>query len=44
MLFGNDKDIAAEYERAFVGMTEVECSLDRLLAARARMRQELPGA
>ncbi|MFU3032668.1 nucleotidyl transferase AbiEii/AbiGii toxin family protein [Pseudomonas aeruginosa] len=42
VLFGNDKDIAAEYERAFVGMTEVECSLDTLLAARAQMRQELP--
>lgn len=41
VLFGNDKDIAAEYERAFVGMTEVECSLDTLLAARAQMRQEL---
>jgi len=42
VLFGNDKDIAAEYERAFVGMTEVACSLDTLLAARAQMRQELP--
>jgi len=42
VLFGNDKDIAAEYERAFVGMTEVECSLDTLLAARAQIRQELP--
>ena len=26
VLFGNDKDIAGEYERAFVGMTEVDCS------------------
>ena len=42
VLFGPDKDIAAEYRRAFVGMTEVECGLDTLLAARARMRQELP--
>lgn len=42
VLFGNDKDIAAEYERAFVGMTEVPCSLDTLLDARARMRHELP--
>jgi predicted nucleotidyltransferase component of viral defense system len=41
VLFGNDKDIAAEYERAFVGMTEVPCSLDTLLDARARMRHEL---
>ena len=38
VLFGNDKDIAAEYERAFVGMTDVPCSLDTLLAARARLR------
>ncbi|OGB16718.1 MAG: hypothetical protein A2W72_14940 [Burkholderiales bacterium RIFCSPLOWO2_12_67_14] len=29
VLFGNDKDIAAEYERAFVGMTDVDCSLMR---------------
>jgi predicted nucleotidyltransferase component of viral defense system len=42
VLFGNDKDIAAEYERAFVGMTEVPCSLNTLLDARARMRLELP--
>lgn len=42
VLFGNDKDIAAEYERAFVGMTEVDCALETLLAARARLREELP--
>ena len=42
VLFGNDKDIAAEYERAFVGMTAVDCALKTLLAARARMRQEMP--
>ena len=42
VLFGNDKDIAAEYERAFVGMTQVPCLLDTLLGARARMRHELP--
>src|SRR5690606_12511962 len=41
VLFGNDKDIAAEYERAFVGMTEVDCSLEVLLEARARLRQDL---
>src|SRR5690606_37541195 len=29
VLFGNDKDIATEYERAFVGMTEVD-SLETL--------------
>lgn len=42
VLFGNDKDIAAEYERAFVGMTEVDCSLETLLETRARLRHELP--
>ncbi|SFM13223.1 nucleotidyl transferase AbiEii/AbiGii toxin family protein [Halopseudomonas yangmingensis] len=42
VLFGNDKDIAGEYERAFVGMTEVDCSLETLLEARARVRRELP--
>ena len=42
VLFGNDKDIAGEYERAFVGMTEVDCSLEALLEARARLRTELP--
>lgn len=41
VLFGKDKEIAAEYERAFVGMTEVDCSLETLLAVRSRMRQEL---
>ena len=34
VLFGNDKDIAAEYARAFVGMAEVDCSLETLLDAR----------
>ncbi|MBE0689548.1 MAG: nucleotidyl transferase AbiEii/AbiGii toxin family protein [Anaerolineae bacterium] len=42
VLFGNDKDIAGEYERAFVGLTEVACSLETLLDARARLRHELP--
>ena len=42
VLFGNDKDIAGEYERAFVGMTEVDCSLAILLDVRARVRRELP--
>lgn len=42
VLFGNDKDIAGEYERAFAGMTEVGCSLETLLDARARVRRELP--
>src|SRR5690606_26943680 len=35
-------DIAGEYERTFVGMTEVDCSLERLLEARTRLRRELP--
>ncbi|MBO4119313.1 nucleotidyl transferase AbiEii/AbiGii toxin family protein [Cupriavidus gilardii] len=42
VLFGNDKDIAAEYDRAFVGMTEVDCSLKTLTDTRNRLRQELP--
>lgn len=42
VLFGHDKDIAAEYERAFIGMTEVNCSLETLLEARARLRHDLP--
>jgi predicted nucleotidyltransferase component of viral defense system len=42
VLFGHDKDIAAEYERAFAGMTQVPCSLDILLGARSRLRHELP--
>ncbi|PXV59712.1 Nucleotidyl transferase AbiEii toxin, Type IV TA system [Dyella jiangningensis] len=42
VLFGNDKDVAAEYERAFVGMTEVDSSLDTLLQARRQLRSELP--
>lgn len=41
VLFGNDKNIASEYERAFVGMTEVACSLETLLDTRARLRHEL---
>lgn len=42
VLFGNDKDITAEYDRAFVGMTEATCSLPTLIDARARLRRELP--
>lgn len=42
MLFGHDRDIAAEYDRAFAGMTDVACSLETLLDTRARLRSELP--
>ncbi|WP_075257966.1 nucleotidyl transferase AbiEii/AbiGii toxin family protein [Herbaspirillum camelliae] len=42
VLFGNDKDIAGEYQRAFVGMTDVPHSLEVLLQTRTRLRQELP--
>jgi predicted nucleotidyltransferase component of viral defense system len=42
VLFGNDKDLASEYERAFVGMAEMDCPLDLLLETRARLRHELP--
>ncbi|MBE1183434.1 nucleotidyl transferase AbiEii/AbiGii toxin family protein, partial [Escherichia coli] len=31
VLFGNDKDIANEFERAFVGMTELDCPLEQLI-------------
>jgi predicted nucleotidyltransferase component of viral defense system len=41
VLFGNDKNIAAEYKNAFVGMAEVECSLETLLETRTQVRQEL---
>ncbi len=41
VLFGNDKDISAEYERGFVGMTADPCSLDILLQTRTRLRREL---
>ncbi|RQO56530.1 hypothetical protein DBV14_10465 [Variovorax sp. KBW07] len=42
VLFSHDKDIAAEYDSSFVGMTETPCSLPTLLDARARLRRELP--
>src|SRR3546814_12977561 len=42
VLVGNDKDIAGEYERAFIGMTEAGGSLETMLDARARMRGALP--
>jgi hypothetical protein len=42
VLFGNGKDITAEYERAFVGMTEVDCPLEVLFETRTQLRQELP--
>ncbi|WP_271196295.1 nucleotidyl transferase AbiEii/AbiGii toxin family protein, partial [Azotobacter vinelandii] len=42
VLFANEKDIAGEYERAFVGMTEIACPLETLLDARTRLRHELP--
>ena len=42
VLFGNEKDIAHEYHQHFVGMTTEPVSLDALLEARARLREELP--
>lgn len=42
VLFGNDKDIQGEYERAFVGMTEIEAPLEQLLVTRRRLREEMP--
>lgn len=41
VLFGNDKDITAEYKSTFVGMSVVECSLETLLETRNRVKQEL---
>jgi len=41
VLFGNNKDIVSEYERAFVGMTEVACSLNTLLDTRDQLRDAL---
>jgi predicted nucleotidyltransferase component of viral defense system len=37
------KDIAQEYERGFLGMADIEVSLDDLLAAREAMIQEIVG-
>lgn len=42
VLFGNDKDIAAEFRGQFSGMTREPVALDTLLHARARLREELP--
>lgn len=42
VLFGNDKDIEAEYHNHFVGMTTEPVSLATLLATRARLKTELP--
>lgn len=42
VLFSNDKEIAAEYQRAFIGMTTQECPLDTLLETRKRLKRELP--
>lgn len=41
VLFGNDKNIAHEYDQHFLGMTVEPVSLDILLETRARMREEL---
>ncbi len=42
VLFGNDKDISAEYVNHFVGMTTEPVALDTLLETRAHLRTELP--
>ena len=42
VLFGNDKNTAAEYRSHFVGMTRDPVELDTLLAARAQLKEELP--
>lgn len=42
VLFGNEKDIEAEYRNQFVGMTQYPVELHALLAARTRLREEFP--
>jgi predicted nucleotidyltransferase component of viral defense system len=41
VLFGNDKDIAHEYDQHFAGMTTEPVSLSALLETRTRLREEL---
>jgi predicted nucleotidyltransferase component of viral defense system len=41
VLFGNDKNIEADYEQAFVGMTDLPCPLETLLDARSQLRLDL---
>lgn len=42
VLFGNEKDIEAEYRNQFVGMTQDPVDLATLLATRTRLREDLP--
>lgn len=44
VLFGHDKNISSEYESAFLGMTQEDCSLETLLTTRATLRKALPQA
>jgi predicted nucleotidyltransferase component of viral defense system len=41
VLFGNEKNIAHEYDQHFVGMTTEPVGLDLLLETRTRLREEL---
>ncbi len=41
VLFGNDKNIAHEYQQHFFGMTTEPTDLDALLKTRARLRKQL---
>jgi predicted nucleotidyltransferase component of viral defense system len=43
VLFSNDKNITSEFETNFAGMTEEPVTLETLLAARSRLREELHG-
>lgn len=43
VLFSNDKDVASEFKTNFAGMTAEPLALEKLLAARSRLRAELPG-
>jgi hypothetical protein len=42
VLFCNDKNIAAEYDSGFIGMTDTPCSLATLLETRQQLQRELP--
>jgi len=44
VLFGNEKNIDAEYQNNFVGMTTEPVSLDTLLETRARLRTDVAPA
>ena len=44
VLFSNENDMGPAFNNEFIGMTRVPVTLDGLLAARRKLRQELPQA